>query len=246
MRMQGEDGGQNARAMVDEASVDCVGPRRSGSFNQADSAYTQRPTGEKYQNVPCLALVRGTGLLQQIAIFLYRAMGAGVAIALMEVLARAAEEPLSRVPFVTSIVLVMSLPEAEPARSYNVVGGHMLSCLGGLIAVWCFGAGDTACAVALAIAVFLMLVTGSLHPPAGINAFLIAAYNLPVAWVISPVLVGAVFLVGYKRIWVLGEQRLREFELFKKLPTKPELGPPKLDARTLARWRPWYHHRTDR
>lgn len=183
--------------------------------------------------------------MQNIAIYFYRAIGAGLAIALMEVLARAAEEPLSRVPFVTSIVLVMSLPDAEPARSYNVVGGHMLSCLGGLIAVWSFGPGDTACAVALAIAVLLMLVTGSLHPPAGINAFLIAAYDLPFAWVISPVLVGSVFLVGYKRIWVLGERRLRDLEAFKKLPVKPELGPPKLDARTLARWRPWYH-RTDR
>jgi hypothetical protein len=62
------------------------------------------------------------GRLQQIAVHVYRAVGAGVAIALMEVLARAAEEPLSRVPFVTSIVLVMALPESEGARSYNVVG----------------------------------------------------------------------------------------------------------------------------
>ena len=184
--------------------------------------------------------------MQQVAIFLYRAIGAGVAIALMEVLARAAEEPLSRVPFVTSIVLVMALPEAEPARSYNVVGGHMLSCLAGLIAVWILGAGDTACAVALGLAVFLMLVTGSLHPPAGINAFLVAAYDLPLAWVISPVLVGSVFLVGYKRLWVLGEYRLREFELFQKLPTKPDLGPPKLDAATLMRWRAhWPYNRSD-
>lgn len=185
--------------------------------------------------------------MQKIAIFFYRAIGAGLAIALMEVLARAAEEPLSRVPFVTSIVLVMSLPEAEPARSYNVVGGHMLSCLGGLVALWIFGAGDTACAVALAIAVFLMLVTGTLHPPAGINAFLIAAYDLPIAWVISPVLVGSVFLVGYKRIWMLGEQRLRDLALFQRLPVKPDLGPPKLDARTLMKWRPyWYPPRIDR
>lgn len=186
--------------------------------------------------------------MQQIIVYLYRAIGAGIAIALMEVLARAAEEPLSRVPFVTSIVLVMALPEAEPARSYNVVGGHMLSCLGGLIAVWIFGPGDTACAVALGLAVLLMLVTGSLHPPAGINAFLVAAYDLPLAWIISPVLVGSVFLVGYKRLWVLGEQRMREMALFRKLPLKPDLGPPKLDARTLMRWRPpyWHHDRMDR
>jgi CBS-domain-containing membrane protein len=181
--------------------------------------------------------------LQLIAVHLYRAIGAGIAIALMELLARAAEEPLSRVPFVTSIVLVMALPEAEPSRAYSVVGGHMLSCVAGLAGFWLFGAGDLACAVALGLALFLMLSARALHPPAGINAFLVAAYGLPVSWVISPVLVGSIFLVGYKRVWWQLEQHLRTTDAFHKLPTQPEWISGKLDAHSLLKWRPY---RSDR
>jgi len=181
--------------------------------------------------------------LQLIAVHLYRAIGAGIAIALMEVLARVAEQPLSRVPFVTSIVLVMALPEAEPSRAYSVVGGHMLSCLAGLAAFWIFGAGDLACAVALGLALFFMLMARALHPPAGINAFLVAAYGLPLSWVISTVLVGSIFLVGYKRVWWQLEQWLRRTGAFRKLPTKPDWVGGKVDAHALLKWRPhWRHH----
>ncbi len=176
--------------------------------------------------------------MQQIAVYLYRATGAGIAIALMEALARAAEEPLSRVPFVTSIVLVMALPDSEPARPYSVVGGHMLSCVGGLAALWMFGAGEAACAVALGIALFLMLMARALHPPAGINAFLIAAYGLPLSWVVNPVLIGAVFLVGYKRVWSQLEQWLRATSLYQKLPVGPQWSLDGVDARALLKWRP--------
>lgn len=175
--------------------------------------------------------------MQQLAVYVYRATGAGVAIALMEVLARAAEEPLSRVPFVTSIVLVMALPEVDAARSYNVVAGHMLSCAAGLASFWALGSGDLACAVALGLALFLMLLLRALHPPAGINAFLIAAYGLPISWAISPVLVGSLFLVGYKRMWVLMEQSLRATWAFKSLPLGPKWSQDGVDASALLRWR---------
>lgn len=175
--------------------------------------------------------------MQHIAVYLYRSIGAGIAIALMEVLARAADEPLSRVPFVTSIVLVMALPESEPARTYNVVAGHMLSCLGGLLAFWTLGSGDAACAVGLGLALFFMLFLRAIHPPAGINAFLIAAYGLPITWTISPVLVGALFLVGYKRMWWIMEERMRASDVFKRLPEGPNWNQDSLHA--FLKWRPY-------
>jgi CBS-domain-containing membrane protein len=178
------------------------------------------------------------GRLQQIAVYLYRAAGAGIAIALMEVLARVADEPLSRVPFVTSIVLVMAVPDSPFARAYNVVGGHMLCCVAGLAAFWALGSGDAACAVALGLALFLMLMAQALHPPAGINAFLIAAYGLPLSWAISPVLVGAIFLVGYKRVWWQMEQWLRTTDAYAKLPSSPDWVAAPMDTNTLLKWRP--------
>jgi len=175
--------------------------------------------------------------LQQIAVYLYRATGAGIAIALMELLARFADEPLSRVPFVTSIVLVMALPHSPPARPYAVVGGHMLSCAAGLLAVWTLGPGEAAIAVALGLSLLFMLTFGALHPPAGINAFLIALFDLPLTWALSPVLVGAVFLVGYAKMWWAGERWLGKSPLARMLRNTPwwHWKPPKIDSATLVR-----------
>ena len=175
--------------------------------------------------------------LQQIAVHLYRATGAGIAIALMELLARVAEEPLARVPFVTSIVLVMALPDSPPARPYAVIGGHMLSCLAGLLAVWTLGPGEGAIAVALGLSLLFMLTFGALHPPAGIDAYLIAAFGLPLFWVVSPVLVGAVFLVGYAKVWSAGERWLGRSALARIFGGMPlwHWKPPKIDSAALVR-----------
>ncbi len=175
--------------------------------------------------------------LQQIAVHLYRATGAGIAIALMELFARFAEEPLSRVPFVTSIVLVMALPDSPPARPYAVIGGHMFSCAAGLLAVWMLGPGEAAIAVALGLSLLFMLTFGALHPPAGIDAFLIAYFGLPLIWALSPVLVGALFLVGYAKVWSAGERWLGRSALAQILSDTPlwQWKPPKIDSATLVR-----------
>ena len=44
--------------------------------------------------------------------FLYRSTGTATAMVIMELLAGYVEEPLWRVPFVTSIVLVTALPDS--------------------------------------------------------------------------------------------------------------------------------------
>ncbi len=118
----------------------------------------------------------------------------------------------------------------------------MLCCVAGLAAFWMLGSGDAACAVGLGLALFLMLIARALHPPAGINAFLIAAYGLPLSWAISPVLVGAIFLVGYKRVWWQTEQWLRTTDAYNNLPTSPDWVDGPVDAAALLKWRPPWRH----
>lgn len=141
------------------------------------------------------------GTLRQALVWIYRAVGAAVAIALMELLAHLAGEPLARVPFVTSIVLVMALPGSDGARPYAVIGGHLLSAASGLAALVVLGAGEVSAAVAVGVAVLLMQAARAMHPPAGIGAMLMASQGLPAAWIASPVLAGAVLLVGYGTLW---------------------------------------------
>lgn len=154
-----------------------------------------------------LSLSKGV-FLSSVIVSFYRALGAALAIAIMEALAAIAQEPISRVPFVTSIVLVLALPNSAPAQPRALIGGHMLSCLVGWLCVMAFGPSETVSAVAVGLASLAMIGAGVLHPPAGLDAFLIAAHGLPADWIVNPVLIGTVLLVVYGRLWSIGERNL--------------------------------------
>jgi CBS-domain-containing membrane protein len=140
--------------------------------------------------------------------FLYRALGTALAIAAMELLAPYAQQPLWRIPFVTSIVLVTALPRSEAARPYAILAGHMSSCLCGLVALAILGPGNSASALGVGLASFAMLLLRAPHPPAGIDAFLIGGNGLAAGWVLSPVLIGCLLLVAFSQSWLLGERTL--------------------------------------
>lgn len=139
---------------------------------------------------------------------LYRALGAGLAIGLMESLARLGHHEAVRVPFVTSIVLTLFGPDSAPAQPYAIVTGHLVSSIAGLGALICLGQGDAAAALGVGAAALLMTVLRALHPPAGIDAFLIAYLGLPWSWIVSPVLIGAVLLAVFSRFWATGGRYL--------------------------------------
>jgi CBS-domain-containing membrane protein len=140
------------------------------------------------------------------AIALYRALGAGLAITLMELLAQLAQEPLARVPFVTSIVLVTALPDSEAAKTRSIIGGHALSSIAGWLSNLLLGHSEMAGSVAVTLAALAMIATRMLHPPAGIDAFLIPSQKLPPLWIASPVLIGALLLAGFAKLWAAGEK----------------------------------------
>jgi CBS-domain-containing membrane protein len=135
---------------------------------------------------------------------LYRALGAGVAIGIMESLARLGHQEAVRVPFVTSIVLTLFASESAQAKPYAVVTGHLVSSIAGLAALVCLGTGDAAAALGVGAAGLLMIASRALHPPAGVDAFLIAHLGLPWWWIVNPVLIGAVLLAGFSRLWAAG------------------------------------------
>lgn len=141
-------------------------------------------------------------------IALYRALGAGIAIAAMELLAAIDGEPLSLVPFVTSIVLAMALPDSDPAQPRAIIGGHAISCVAGLLVAAVVQQGELASALAVGLATLAMMGTRTLHPPAGIDAFLIASHGLGFAWLVNPVLPGAILLSVFTLAWRRIEKRL--------------------------------------
>ncbi len=127
---------------------------------------------------------------------LLRAAGAASGMVIMMALSAAAGLQLEGVPFTTSIVLVMAVPEAEFARPRNVILGHVICAACGVGAEY-LPAGPWQVPLAVGVGVLLMLATHSLHPPAGINALLPITHDLGWWFVLYPVALGATLLVAY-------------------------------------------------
>jgi hypothetical protein len=64
----------------------------------------------------CCTLGEAPSAMNRTWCFLYRALGMALAVSIIEFLAPYAQQPLWRVPFVTSIVLVTALPRSEASR----------------------------------------------------------------------------------------------------------------------------------
>jgi CBS-domain-containing membrane protein len=125
-------------------------------------------------------------------------LGAAIAIGAMEWLSRTSHTPLVMIPFATSIVLVIGSPEAEPAQPRALIG---VATLVGLAVLWVTGPHAWAAAAAVGLAVLAMVVTGTFHPPAGINVLLVVSNNLPWSFLLAPVLVGVLLLTGFAYVW---------------------------------------------
>ncbi|WP_243310780.1 HPP family protein [Fundidesulfovibrio agrisoli] len=78
--------------------------------------------------------------------------------------------------FGASSVLLYAAPRSPLAQPRNLLGGHVLSALVGVAVRLCLpGPTWLACALAVACAIALMQVTGTLHPPGGATAFIAVA-----------------------------------------------------------------------
>jgi CBS-domain-containing membrane protein len=129
------------------------------------------------------------------------AAGGAVAIAVMELLSARTMTPLMTIPFATSIVLVMGSPAAEPAQPRELVGGHLVSAFVGLLMVKLAGPGPWIAALAVGLAMVAMHLTGTFHPPAGINPLLVVVNDMSWGYIVVPVACGALLLLGFAFVW---------------------------------------------
>jgi CBS-domain-containing membrane protein len=102
-----------------------------------------------------------------------RAAGGAVAIAVMETFSEGTAFPLAAIPFATSIVLVLGSPKAEPAQPRPLIGGHILSTVVGLVMVKLCGP-----ALSVGLAIPVMHLTETFHPPAGIDPLVVVTNNM--------------------------------------------------------------------
>ena len=122
------------------------------------------------------------------------AVGGAIAIASMEAFSITTAFPLVAIPFATSIVTVLGSPKAEPAQPRALIGGHLVSTLVGLLVVKLFGPNPWAAAMAVGLAMVAMHLSGTFHPPAGIDPLVVVLNNLSWSFLVVPVGIGALLL----------------------------------------------------
>jgi len=128
----------------------------------------------------------------------YAKGGAFIAILALLYLTQITGYPLIMASFGASCVLLFALPESPLAQPKNVVGGHFLTALVGLLATHFLPSSILVVALAVAVGIALMVLTGTTHPPAGGNPLLILLGSTTApswSFLIFPVLSGAILLV---------------------------------------------------
>lgn len=124
-------------------------------------------------------------------------LGAFIAIAVVAIMTQRLEHMLILGSFGASCVILFAYPDVPFAQPRNTIGGHFLSSLVGLCLVSWLGVTWWTLAIAVATAVALMMLTRTVHPPAGSNpviVWLMAAAHGGLSWdfLLFPTLFGAI------------------------------------------------------
>jgi len=129
------------------------------------------------------------------------ATGGAIAIAGMEAFSARTAFPLVAIPFATSIVTVLGSPQAAPAQPRALVGGHLISTIIGLLVVKLCGPAAWAAAVAVGLAMAAMHLSGTFHPPAGIDPLVVVVNDMSWGFLVMPVGIGVMLLVVFAYAW---------------------------------------------
>lgn len=123
-------------------------------------------------------------------------LGGGVGIALLALLTTAQGWPLLMAPLGASCVLLFAAPDTPLAQPRNVIGGHLVASLVGLLLLRSLGPGALSMGLAVGLAIALMQATRTLHAPAGADPLvLMLAGKVSWGFLLAPVLAGSVLLV---------------------------------------------------
>lgn len=123
-------------------------------------------------------------------------VGGIAGIGVVAYLTQLADVPLLMAPFGATCVLLFAAPGAPLAQPRNVIGGHLVSAMVGLLVLHWLGTGPLAMGVGVGVAIALMQFLRVVHPPAGANPLVvIMAGTSDAHFLLTPVLSGSLILV---------------------------------------------------
>ena len=125
--------------------------------------------------------------------------GGFLAILTLEVLTLYTSNHFIMAPFGATCVLLFAASQSPLAQPRNVIFGHFISAFGGLVFLKFFDYSIFTTALAVGMAIYLMMLFRSVHPPAGANplVILLTANQVHYGWdfLLFPVLSGSIILV---------------------------------------------------
>ena len=122
-------------------------------------------------------------------------LGALLAACVIGFLAYYTNEPIIMGSFGASIFVLFVLPDSPFAQPRNVIFGHFVTTLVGLIFFHLVGPEWWSMALALAFAVFFMQYLRISHPPAGSNPFIVFILGSNWDYLWMPSLIGSILIV---------------------------------------------------
>src|SRR5262245_10682319 len=109
---------------------------------------------------------------------------------------------LERVPYLLaslggSCVILFGIPDNVMAQPRSFIGGHLVGTTVGLIFSYAFGGGIFSMACAVGAAIALMMVTNTIHSPAGADPLIVMAAHPDWSFLAAPLGLGlAILFVG--------------------------------------------------
>lgn len=103
--------------------------------------------------------------------------------------------------FGASCVLIFGYPDVPFSQPRNVIFGHFISSLIGLMFLAAFGAHWWSLALAVGTAIAAMMLTRTVHPPAGSNPVIVFLTKPGWSFLWHPTLAGALLLVAVALIY---------------------------------------------
>ncbi len=117
-----------------------------------------------------------------------------------------ADRPFILFPLGGSCVILFGALDNPMAQPRSLVGGHFVGAATGVIFCHLLGDGIAVMSTAVATALCLMILTRTVHSPAGATPLIAISTHAPWSFIVDPVAIGVVTLlvgkVSYQRIWL--------------------------------------------
>jgi CBS-domain-containing membrane protein len=123
-------------------------------------------------------------------------LGGFLAIAAVALLADALSVAMVLGSFGATCVLLFGYPDVPFSQPRNVIAGHFISSLIGLIFLTTFGTHWWSVSLSVGTAIAVMMLTRTVHPPAGSNPVIVFLTQPSWAFLLLPTLAGAIIVVA--------------------------------------------------